>query len=264
MNKTQPSLDFNLDEINSNFVFTAKTIGLIDYYNSNFIKKINYDFKDLPILNFIDKSKFYLIQNEKYFRAVNSENGFVYQNTLNSNIQKIKEIIKNIRNKDPHYYDHSYDKKIKIDSSAILKILKNNIMKNFIKHKMYHHITQNYREFDTLLLFKTFHKAPDEDLLFMIEKLKNIGLYKGTILSSKLQELLTLFIIHVICKRKHLAEIALSNLPDITYYGNDLKHLQYIFESNNCLHLAEYFKDNNNIIYLKLIEKHTNNQIQNF
>lgn len=261
MNKTQPSLDFSLDEINSNFVFKAKTIGLIDYYSCNFIKRLNYNFIDLPILNFIDKSKFYLIKNEEYFRIANPENGFVYHNKIQNIILKFKKIIKNYQKS--NYYDHSYNKTI-LANSEIFKILQKNIMKNFIKHKMYRHITQNYTEFDTLLLFKTFYKAPDEDLLFFITKIKDTNLPKGINLSEKYKELLTIFIIHIICKRKHLAERALSNLPNINHQENDLNHFQYIFENNDCLHLADYFKENNYSIYLKLIEKHTKNQIQNF
>lgn len=264
MKKTQPCFTFYLSEINADFILKAKTIALTDYFNSNFITRFNYDFKELPILNFVDKSKLYLIENESYFHKTNPVNGFIYPKNIdiatyffNKSIDFLLNIFKT---KDPHNYkkDKTRSNEVNIDSSEIYLIIKENIMKNFVKYKMYHNITQNYKNFDTLLLFKTFYKAPDDDLLFMIDTLKAPNL------AFEYKKLLNLLIIHVISKRNSIAERALYNLPNIIDYENNIDYLQYIIESNKSLHLVEYFKENNKSLYLKLIKKHTKSQIENF
>lgn len=111
-------------EINDLFIETA-TFEILVYKKLGFFKRINYDFKRLPILNFLDKSHY------KYI--INFEREAFKRKTMNP-MDLIEKRIKEIRN-----------------------IIKQNILSNLIKQKQYKIVAHNVEfcnTFDILNLFQ--------------------------------------------------------------------------------------------------------------
>ncbi len=81
MKKTHPREDFDLSSIDKNFIFTTMVGVLHSYFELPFYKRWNYDFAELPILNFLNKKYLNLIQNEKdielHYLIQNIKNNFI-------------------------------------------------------------------------------------------------------------------------------------------------------------------------------------------
>lgn len=256
MNKSQPKEDFKLSSIDEKFIFKAKTSMLYDYFKLSFLQRMNYDFSEYPILNFIDRSKFYLIYEEEYFRTTNPENGFVSREPT-----KTKKVINFIyslfsKNEDKEYRNENK----KLNTPMICHLIKNNIMENFIKHKMYKNITYNFMSFDKDQLFKIYYSAPDEDLIEFIDKLKN-NILSNT---SDYKLLLNSLVLYCISKRPQICKSVLENLPNIMVSEADIIDIWTALESKNMFDYFEYFKENNYKIYNNLILNHSKKQISNF
>ncbi len=207
MKKTHPREDFDLSSIDEEFIFTAKVGVLHSYFELPFYKRWNYDFLELPILNFLDKRFLNSIINEK---------------------------------------------------DVQLTFLKKNIKNNFIKYKMYKNIAYNFKEFNVNELYKIFLKAPEEELIYLIKKLKEKEHY------SDYNSLLKGLIFHIINKKSSHCEEVLKELPNLNMNNNELNDFIHLFENKDMLYMYEYFKDNNQAMYHKMFKRYTQKNISNF
>jgi len=200
MKKTHPREDFNLSSIDKNFIFTTKVGVLHSYFEFPFYKRWNYDFSELPILNFLDKKYLNLMQN---------------------------------------------------DGDVELHYLIQNIKNNFIKHKMYKNIAYNFEKFNVNQLYKIFLKAPEEELVYLIKKLKE----KKS--SEDYTLLLKGLIFHTIKMKSSKCEEVLKELPNLNMNKNELNDFIHLCENKDMLYLYEYFKNNNQGMYHKMFERYT-------
>ncbi len=207
MKKTHPREDFDLSSIDQNFIFTAKVGVLYSYFELPFYKRWNYDFSELPVLNFLNKKYLNLIQNEKDIE---------------------------------------------------LHRLKQNIKNNFIKYKMYKNIAYNFKEFNINQLYKIFLKAPEEDLVYLIKKLKDKNA------TEDCKSLLKGLIFHTINQKSAKCEEVLKELPNLHMNKNELNDFIHLCENKDMLYVYEYFKDNNQGMYHKMFERYTQKNISNF
>lgn len=207
MKKTLPREDFDLSSIDKNFIFTTKVGVLHSYFELPFYKRWNYDFAELPILNFLNKKYLNSIQNEKDI--------------------EIHYLIQNIKN-------------------------------NFIKHKMYKNIAYNFEKFNVNQLYKIFLKAPEEELVYLIKKLKE----KKS--SEDFKLLLKGLIFHTIKMKSSKCEEVLKELPNLHMNKNELNDFIHLCENKDMLYIYEYFKDNNQEMYHKMFERYTQKNISNF
>ncbi len=225
MKKTLPKEDFDLSSIDENFIFTAKVGFLHSYFELPFYKKWNYDFSEIPILNFLSKEDLFLMTNIDYVKRIS-------------------------------YMEQETEKKVK-KLECFLEKLRENIKESLIKNKMYKNIANNFNHFNVNQLGNFFVKAPENELIYFVKKLKESEL------SSDYIMLLKSLIFHSI-KVKSSCEEILKDLPHIHMETAELNIFLNLCENKNMLCFYEYFKEKNNTIYNKMFERYTQKNISNF
>lgn len=141
MKKTHPREDFDLSSIDVNFIFTAKVGVLHSYFELPFYKRWNYDFAELPVLNFLNKKYLNSIKNEEniemyYFKQDIKKNFIKYKiyrniayNFEEFNINQLYKIFLKAPEKELIYFIKQLkEKKSSEDYMLLLKSLIFNII----------------------------------------------------------------------------------------------------------------------------------------
>lgn len=145
--KTIPSSDYKIN-INNDFIDIARK-EIYSFFRVSFFAKRKYDFKNLPILNYLDKSLF------KYIINLEKEIDDSYGTRLSSQ-------------------EHpDYD--IQDDKDRYYNMLTQNIMKNLIKDKQNLLIINNIEHCDPQLAYNFFINKHYETSL-LIKKLKTLNI----------------------------------------------------------------------------------------
>ncbi len=229
MKKTLPKEDFDLSSIDENFIFTAKVGFLHSYFELPFYKKWNYDFSEIPILNFLSKEDLFLMTNTDYVKKIN-----YMKEEYEENEKKVRKL------------------------ECFLKKLRENIKESLIKNKMYKNIANNFNHFNVNQLGDFFVKAPENELIYFVEKLKESALSDDYIM------LLKSLIFNAINVKKYKCEEILKNLPALYMDTSEMNIFLDLCENKNMLCFYEYFKEKNNTIYNKMFERYTQKNISNF
>ncbi len=237
MKKTLPREDFELSSINEDFIFTTKIGILHSYFKLPFYKRWNYDFSELPILNFIDKFNLSSMRKRERLKQ--------YVSDYFSEIRRSEEERKKI-------------KEDQEDLKNFCEKLRQNIKNDFIKHKMYKNITHNFKEFSVNELYRVFINAPEEELVFFINKIKKVDR------STDFDLLLKGLIFYAVNVNFSKCEEILKNIKNLNMNKNELEDFINLCENKNMLHLYECFKDSNKAIYYKMFRKYTEKNISNF
>lgn len=227
VNLTQPNKEFNLSFIDESFINSLQ-IEIEKYYRVPFFKRIQgYNFENLPILNYIPKSFFSIIQN--FYQLPDSDLCF--------DLEDSPSLIK---------------------SDFILNLQKS-IFLNFKKNKMYAHVGYNFEISNNNILFKLMLDMNNDEIITFISSLvdkkeflyslqhklslieKESKQYEESVYEIKqtqlklnsLDSLLSSIIPYIIINKQHLLDDILPLISNIKLSDNQISELKYFLSDKN-------------------------------